>query len=173
MLTTEHPVPRNDDRTPDAASGPLPPHDASVPDLLRRLLDDIVTWITLEGDLARAELGEKSRAALRGLILGAVGLVVILCGGIAVLLAVGFAVSGALEVAGVSPLFSHALGFLLSGILGAVAGWIVLQQARTILTPSNLTPTRTISFLRRAVTWAGEKLHLYTPENHEPNPPSP
>lgn len=172
MPITEHPVTR-DGHSAEPATGPLPPREASVSDLLRRLLDDVVAWISLEGDLARAELGEKSRAALRGLIVGAVGLVILLCGGIAVLLAIGFAVSGALEMAGVSPVFSHALGFLLSGFLGAIAGWILLQQARTVLTPSNLIPSRTISFLRRAVAWAGEKLHLYPTDDHEPNPPSP
>jgi hypothetical protein len=172
MLTQEHPAPRADHR-PERADGSLPRPDAGLPELLRRLIEDILTWITLEGDLARAEISEKSRIALRGLVLGATGAVILLCGGIAVLLAIGFAISGVLVIAGVSPLFSHALGFLLSGLLGALAGWIVLQQARAMLTVSNLAPSRTITILRRAVSWAGAKLHLHPLDDHEQNPPSP
>jgi ABC-type branched-subunit amino acid transport system permease subunit len=99
--------------------------------------------------------------------------VILLCGGIAILLAIGFAVSGALEIAGINPVFSLALGFLLSGLLGAIAGWIVMQQASVILTPSNLTPSRTITVLRRAASRVGEKLHLHPRDDHEQNPPSP
>jgi len=172
MLTQENPAPRTD-YDPEPQTGPLPLPDASFPDLLRRLLDDVVTWITLEGDLARTEIAEKWRAALRGLILGATGAVILACGGIAVLLAIGFALSGALEIAGVSPVFSLALGFLLSGIFGAIAGWLVVQKARVILTPSNLAPAHSISMLRQAASWVAEKLHLHPRYDHEQNPPSP
>ena len=172
MLIQEHPA-ETADPSMDHDPGTFPRPEAGFLELIQRLLDDLITWVTLEGDLARAEVTEKARAALRGLALGAAGLVLFLCGGTAVLLAVGFAVSGALERAGVDPAFSHALGFLLSGLIGAFAGWIVMQQAKAILTPANLSPSRTTATLRRAAVWVGTKCHLHPSDTHEQNPPAP
>lgn len=166
MLTQDHPPTRTEPTD-------IPPHpDTGIFELLRRLLDDVVIWISLEGELARAEISGNLSAALRGLAIGAAGAVIIGCGGIAILLAIGFAVSGALEIAGVNPAFSHALGFLLSGVLGAIAGWTVLQQAKAALSLSNLTPSRSIAMLRQAATWLGEKLYPHPRNDHEQTPPS-
>lgn len=173
MLTQDYP-PSRTEQTPEPTDAPPHRHpDAGIFELLRRLLDDIVIWISLEGELARAEIAGKLRAALRGLAIGAAGAVILICGGIAILLAIGFAVSGALQIAGVNPAFSHALGFLLSGVLGAIAGWILLRQARAALSPSNLTPSRTTAMLRQAATWLGDKLHPHPRNDHEQTPPSP
>jgi hypothetical protein len=157
---------------PEVDAEPLPRPEAGFPELIQQLLDDLIAWITLEGDLARVEVTEKARAALRGLIIGATGLVVFLCGGLAILLAIGFAVSGLFEQAGVNPAFSHALGFLLSGLIGTFAGWAVIQQAKSILSPANLAPSRTTATLHRAFTWASAKLGLYRYNDHETKPPS-
>lgn len=160
-----YPYPRSE---PEPQPGPEP----GLFELIPRLLEDLGTWMTLEGDLARTELAEKYRAALRGLVIAATGLAFFLCGGIAVLLAAGFAVSGLLARAGVDPAFSHALGFLSSGLLGALVGWIAMDQARAILSPARLMPSRTTAALRRALTWTRSALHLQPHDEHEQNPPS-
>ena len=166
MLTQENPVhPADRAKEPDASSYPGP--EAGFLDLFQRLIDDLITWVTLEGDLARTEVTEKARTAMRGFAIGAAGLVLLLCGGISVLLAMGFAASGALEHAGVDPAFSHSLGFLLSGLVGAFAGWVVIQQAKAILSPANLAPSRTTATLHRAFTWVGSKFHLHRYDDHE------
>ena len=166
MLAQENPV-HPADRATESDDVPYPRPEAGFIELVRRLIDDLIAWVTLEGDLARAEVTEKARAALRGLAIGAAGLVLLLCGGTAVLLALGFAASGALQHAGVDPAFSHSLGFLLSGLVGAFVGWVVIQQAKAILSPANLAPARTTATLRRAFTWVGSKFHLHPHDDHE------
>ncbi len=154
---------------PFPRSGPEPDREPEpgLVELIPRLFEDLRTWITLEGDLARSELSEKYRAALRGLVVAATGLALFLCGGLAMLLATGFGVSGLLARAGVDPAFSHALGFLASGLVGALAGWFAMDKARAILSPARLLPSRTTTALRRA-------LHLHQPhDENEQNPPSP
>jgi len=172
MLTQENPVQPADNATdPDAA--PFTRSEAGLLELIRRRIGDLITGPGMEGDLAPVEVTEKARTALRGLAIGAAGLVLLLCGGTAVLLSIGFAVSGALEQAGVNPAFSHALGFLFSGLAGAFAGWVVIHQAKTILSPANLAPSRTTATLHRAFTWVGSKFHLHHYDDHEQNSPSP
>ncbi|NLT69680.1 MAG: phage holin family protein [Verrucomicrobiaceae bacterium] len=158
-----YPFPRSG---PEPEREPEPEPEPGLVELLPQLLEDLRTWMTLEGDLARTELSEKTRAALRGLVVAATGLALFLCGGLAILLATGFAVSGLLARAGVDPAFSHALGFLASGLVGALSGWFAMDKARAVLTPARLIPSRTTTALRRA-------LHLQPHDENEQNPPSP
>lgn len=166
MLTQENSANSFDSATESDPSFRARP-EAGYLDLIQQLLEDITTWIKLEGDLARTEVSEKAGLALRGLVIGVAGAILLICSGIGVLLAVGFAVSGALEQAGVNPAYSNALGFLLSGLTGAFAGWFVLQKSKAILTPANLAPSRTAATLHRAVSWMGAKFQLSLYKNHE------
>ena len=166
MLTQENPDPSFDSNSESDPSFRAR-SEAGYLDLIQQLLEDITTWIRLEGQLARTEVSEKAGLALRGLVIGVAGAILLICSGIGVLLAVGFAVSGALEQAGVNPAYSNALGFLISGLAGAFAAWFVLQKSKAILSPSNLAPSRTVSTLHSAVTWMGSKLKLSPSKNHE------
>lgn len=172
MLTQKNPLPPVGPPPEQGPPFPRPDPEPGVLDLIQRLRDDLITWMTLEGELARTELTEKCQTALRGFLLGATGLVLFLCGGIAVLLAVGFGVSGALARAGVDPAFSHSLGFLFSGLVGAFTGWLVIHKAKAILSPANLVPSRTTAALHRALAWTGAKLHLHPNDDNEQSPPS-
>lgn len=164
-----HPDPYSD---PEPHLDPPREPEPNILELLRRLLDDLTSWLALEGDLARSEVAEKSRVALRGLMIGASGVVLFVCGGIAILLAIGFGVSGALERVGVDSAFSHALGFFISGLVGAFIGWLAIDKAKTTLSPARLLPSRTTAALHRALRWAGATLHLHPPDENEKHPPS-
>jgi Putative Actinobacterial Holin-X, holin superfamily III len=127
----------------DMATNPkaMPPSsDASMADLLRRLIDDLSTLVRQELALARAEITHSVGEAKTGLTGVAAGGAVLYTGVLALIAA------GILALAEVMPAWGAAL---IVGALLAIVGYAMLSSGRKKLRPANLKPEQTQESLRK------------------------
>lgn len=116
--------------------------------LFKSLTSDTKTFIRQEIRLAKTELAEKASRMGRNAAMVAVGGFVAYAGVIVFLIALGWLLSWILEAVGVSPTLSRFVGIGTVGLLVALVGYIMLNQALKALKSESLTPERTVQTLQ-------------------------
>ena len=119
----------------------------SLSDLFRTLVDDTRTLVRDEIALAKTEVGEKARLALRQSILVGVGGVLAVVGAVALLAAVTLALAQAL-----TPLLGREAALwvapLLMGVGSCVIGGLLVRHGVNRINGDQLLPRKTIESLR-------------------------
>ncbi|HEX8709662.1 MAG TPA: phage holin family protein [Pyrinomonadaceae bacterium] len=124
----------------------------SLPALMGRLGDDVMTLVDTKLSLLKVELKEDAGAYVRGGVMISLG---------GVIAAVGFAILnvavalfvGALLPDTMSPAVRYALGFVITGVLYLIIGGIIIITAKNRLAKRNLVPNRSVDELRKDKQW--------------------
>jgi len=127
----------------------------SLPALLGRLGDDVVTLLDTKLSLLKVEVKEDAEAYVRSGVLIAIG---------GVIAAVGFALLNVAVAFLVSTLFTfsepvnYALGFIITGAAYILIGGIVVMVMKSRLTKVDPVPHRSVEELRKDKQWLKKEI---------------
>ncbi|MDQ3557453.1 MAG: phage holin family protein [Gemmatimonadota bacterium] len=135
---------------PDAAAAaPAPPPvggEPSLGELFKELAQESSVLLKQEMALAKSEMRENLRSAVKDVTMMAAGGAVLL---VATLVLTAFLVVLVGDLIG-----NYWLGALIIGLLYAVVGWILLNRAKSNLSSGDLRPETTIQTLQEDKRWA-------------------
>jgi uncharacterized membrane protein YqjE len=134
------------DANPDAGG-------ESLPSLIGRLGEDIVTLLETKLGLLQLEIKEDVNAYLRGLVSIGVGGIIAVVGFSLLNVAIAFLVSTLFEQTLLSQPVKYALGFIIIGVIDLVIGAAVIIRAKDRLAKQNITPERSIKELEKDKQW--------------------
>ncbi len=125
----------------------------SLPSLIGRLGQDIVTLLDTELGLLKLELKEDVNAYVRGSVPIGVGGIIAAVGFSLLSVAIAFLFSALFEKTLLSQPVKYALGFVITGVIYLVIGAAVIIRARNRLAKQNLAPERSIEELEKDKQW--------------------
>ena len=125
----------------------------SLPSLIGRLGEDIVTLLETKLGLLKLEIKEDVNAYLRGLVSIGVGGIVAVVGFSLLNVAIAFLVSALFEDTLLIQPVKYALGFIITGVIYLVIGAAVIIRAKDRLAKQNLAPERSIEELEKDKQW--------------------
>jgi len=125
----------------------------SLPSLIGRLGEDIVTLLETKLGLLKLEIKEDVNAYLRELVSISVGGIIAFVGFSLLNVAIAFLVSALFEETLLIQPVKYALGFIIIGVIDLVIGAAVIIKAKDRLAKQNLTPERSIKELERDKEW--------------------
>jgi len=125
----------------------------SLPSLIGRLGEDIVTLFETKLGLLKLEIKEDVNAYLRELVSISVGGIIAFVGFSLLNVAIAFLVSALFEETLLIQPVKYALGFIIIGAIDLVIGAAVIIKAKDRLAKQNLTPERSIKELERDKEW--------------------
>jgi uncharacterized membrane protein YqjE len=131
---------------PDAGGESLPP-------LIGRLGEDIVTLLETKLGLLQLEIKEDVNAYLRGLVSISVGGIMAVVGFSLLNVAIAFLVSALFEETLLIQPVKYALGFIIVGVIYLIIGAAVIIRAKDRLAEQNLAPERSIKELEKDKEW--------------------
>ena len=131
---------------PDAGGG-------SLPSLIGRLGQDIVTLLDTKLALLKLEIKEDVNAYVRGRVSIGVGGIIAAVGFSLLNVAIAFLVSALFEKTLLSQPVKYALGFLITGMISLIIGAAVIIRARDRLAKRSLVPERSIEELEKDKRW--------------------
>jgi uncharacterized membrane protein YqjE len=134
------------DANPDAGG-------ESLPSLIGRLGEDIVTLLETKLGLLQLEIKEDVNAYLGGLVSIGVGGIIAIVGFSLLNVAIAFLVSTLFEQTLLSQPVKYALGFIIIGVIDLVIGAAVIIRAKDRLAKQNITPERSIKELEKDKQW--------------------
>jgi uncharacterized membrane protein YqjE len=134
------------DANPDAGG-------ESLPSLIGRLGEDIVTLLETKLGLLQLEIKEDVNAYLGGLVSIGVGGIIAVVGFSLLNVAIAFLVSTLFEQTLLSQPVKYALGFIIIGVIDLVIGAAVIIRAKDRLAKQNITPERSIKELEKDKQW--------------------
>jgi uncharacterized membrane protein YqjE len=126
---------------------------ASLPALVARLGEDVLSLIDSKLSLLRIEVEEDVRAYGRGLFAIGVAGVVAAVGFALVNVALAFVVAGLLRDTGLSPPLQHGLAFGATGFVYLLIGITIALRARSRLAAHDPKPGRSLAELARDREW--------------------
>jgi hypothetical protein len=127
-------------------------HRESIQDLLARLVSDVCRLLDHELALATAEMKQHIESLARATMMFIAGGFCAMVGLLLLATAAALAIGRGIE--------SIVGGYVIAGVVVAIAGAIVIAIARSRLGRQSLIPTQTIDEIQRDVTWmtrAGKK----------------
>jgi uncharacterized membrane protein YqjE len=130
----------------------------SIPELLRRLRDDLVGLLRDEVALAKAEMSEKASRVVRNVVFLAIGGAIAYAGVIFLLLGGMFGIVVGLLKGGVP--IEHALwiaAVIVGGVV-AIVGYIFIQKGVSTLRRETPVPEKTVRSLQEDRRWLKEKI---------------
>ena len=127
-------------RVPSEAPRSTDLESESIPTMLRRLTDELVTLFRQEMALARAEISRSVTSFIAGAASLATGGVVLFA---------GFLVLLAAAVLGLATVMRPWLAALIVGVVAGIIGYLMVRAGRKALDPDRLKPARTAQSLRR------------------------
>ncbi|MGH8563190.1 MAG: phage holin family protein [Gammaproteobacteria bacterium] len=125
----------------------------SLPSLIGRLGEDIITLLDTKLGLLKIEIKEDVNAYLRGLVSIGVGGIIAVVGFSLLNVAIAFLVSSLFEESLLSQPVKYALGFIITGVIDLVIGAAVIIRAKDRLAKQNLAPERSIKELKKDKQW--------------------
>lgn len=132
--------------------------DESLPALVARLGDNLMTLLDTKLSLLKLELKEDLRAYLRNSIFLGVGGVIVVIGFALLNVAIALALASLFESTQLSPLLRYALGFLLTALLYLIVGAAMIVKAKGRLASQHLGPERSLEELERDKRWVKREL---------------
>lgn len=121
----------------------------SLPSLIGRLGEDVVTLLDTKLGLLKLEIKEDVNAYVRGRVSLGVGGIIAAIGFSLVNVAIAFLVSALFEKTLLSPPVKYALGFMITGVIYLVIGAVVVMRAKDRLAKQNLAPEKSIDELEK------------------------
>lgn len=131
---------------PDAGS-------ESLPVLVGRLGEDILTLLDTKLGLLKIEVKEDLTAYLRGSASMGVGLLVAVIGFSLLNVALAFVVSSLFDKTQLSQPIKYALGFIITGLFYLIIGAAVIISAKNRLAKQDLSPERSLNELKKDKKW--------------------
>ncbi|OOO03331.1 MAG: hypothetical protein USCGTAYLOR_00463 [Chromatiales bacterium USCg_Taylor] len=125
----------------------------SLPSLIGRLGQDIVTLLDTKLGLLKLEIKEDVNAYVRGRVSIGVGGIIAAVGFSLLNVAIAFLVSALFEKTLLSQPVKYALGFLITGMISLIIGAAVIIRARDRLAKRSLVPERSIEELEKDKRW--------------------
>ena len=125
----------------------------SLPSLIGRLGQDIVTLLDTKLALLKLEIKEDVNAYVRGRVSIGVGGIIAAVGFSLLNVAIAFLVSALFEKTLLSQPVKYALGFLITGMISLIIGAAVIIRARDRLAKRSLVPERSIEELEKDKRW--------------------
>ncbi|MGH8593626.1 MAG: phage holin family protein [Gammaproteobacteria bacterium] len=125
----------------------------SLPSLIGRLGEDIVTLLETKLDLLQLEIKEDVNAYLRGLVSIGVGGIIAVVGFSLLNVAIAILVSALFEETLLIQPDKYALGFIIVGVIYLIIGAVVMIRAKDRLTKQNLAPEKSIKELEKDKQW--------------------
>jgi uncharacterized membrane protein YqjE len=125
----------------------------SLPSLIGRLGEDIVTLLETKLGLLKLEIKEDVDAYMRGGASIGVGGIIAVVGFSLLSVAIAFLVSALFEQTLLSQPVKYALGFIITGVIYLVIGAAVIMRAKDRLAKQNLAPERSIKELEKDKQW--------------------
>ncbi|MGH8646113.1 MAG: phage holin family protein [Gammaproteobacteria bacterium] len=125
----------------------------SLPSLIGRLGEDIVTLLDSKLGLLKLEIKEDVNAYLRGLVSMGVGSISAAVGFSLLSVAIAFLVSALFEQTLLSQSVKYALGFIITGVIYLVIGAVVIIRAKDRLAKQNLAPERSVKEIEKDKQW--------------------
>jgi uncharacterized membrane protein YqjE len=128
-------------------------HGESLPSLIGRLGEDLVTLLDIKLGLLKVEIIEDIHAFLRGRVTIGVGGIIAAVGFALVNVAIAFVVSALFDKTLLSQPVKYALGFIITGGIYLVIGTAVIIRAKDRSAKQNLAPERSIEELEKDKRW--------------------
>ncbi len=125
----------------------------SLPSLIGRLGEDIVTLFETKLGLLKLEIKEDVNAYVRGRVSIGVGGIIAAVGFSLLNVAIALLVSALFEKTLLSQPVKYALGFLITGMISLIIGAAVIIRARARLAKQSLVPERSIEELEKDKRW--------------------
>ena len=125
----------------------------SLPSLIGRLGQDIVTLLDTKLGLLKLEIKEDVNAYVRGRVSIGVGGIIAAVGFLLLNVAIALLVSALFEKTLLSQPVKYALGFLITGVISLVIGAVVIIRARDRSAKQSLVPERSIEELEKDKRW--------------------
>lgn len=125
----------------------------SLPSLIGRLGEDIVTLLETKLGLLQLEIKEDVNTYLRGLVSIGVGGIMAVVGFSLLNVAIAFLVSALFEETLLIQPVKYALGFIIVGVIYLIIGAAVIIRAKDRLAEQNLAPERSIKELEKDKEW--------------------
>ena len=129
-----------------------------LPNLFRRLGDDVMQLFNSQLALFKVEIKEEANAYARGVTMIAIGAVIATVGFALLNVAIAFAVSTLFAQANFSQPTSYALGFVVTGGFYVLVGAVVVMLMKNRLAKQDLVPQRTVAELRKDKQWLKNEL---------------
>jgi hypothetical protein len=118
------------------------PETKSTTTLAQEAFEDISRIVSAEVKLAKAEIAEKVREAEGGIASLGTSIAVLIPAITTLLIALSFGIA---ELAGIAAWIS----FAIVGLIAAIIGYALMAKGKHAIGPSNLTPNRTATNLKR------------------------
>ncbi|MGQ0593757.1 MAG: phage holin family protein [Gammaproteobacteria bacterium] len=125
----------------------------SLPSLIGRLGEDIVTLLETKVGLLKLEVKEDVNVYLRGLGSIGVGGIIAVVGFSLLNVAIAFLLSALFEKTLLIQPVKYALGFIITGVIDLIIGAAVIIRARDRLAKQDLGPERSIKELEKDKQW--------------------
>jgi uncharacterized membrane protein YqjE len=125
----------------------------SLPDLVSRLGEDIVTLLDTKLGLLKMEIKEDVKVFLRSSLSITVGGIILVIGFSLLNIAFAFLVSALFENAQLSQPLKYAFGFIITGAIYLAIGGVVLSRAKNRLAKQDLSPERSLKELEKDKEW--------------------
>ena len=139
------------------ASG-APPNGDSLPALVGRLGDNILTLLDTKFTLLKIELQEDVNAYLRGGLSIGIGGILVIVGFALLNIALAFFVATLFASTDLSQPVKYALGFILTGALYLVIGAVVIIRAKNRLAKQPLGPEKSMEEIEKDRQWLKREL---------------
>ncbi len=130
----------------------------SLPALVGRLGEDIVTLLDTKVELLKIEIKEDIKAFVRGSLSIGVGAIISVIGFSLLNIAFAFLVSSLFENAQFSQPLKYALGFIITGAIYLLIGGAVLIKAKNHFAKHDLSPERSLKELDKDKEWLKREL---------------
>jgi uncharacterized membrane protein YqjE len=136
-----------------ASIGGREPSVESLPGLVGRVGEDLVTLLDAKLGLLKIEIEEDMRAYARGGVAIGAGSVIAAVGFALVNMGIGFLISALLENTQLSQPMKYALGFLITGAIYLLLGSGVIVLNKKRLAGRGIVPERSIAELQKDKQW--------------------
>ena len=135
-----------------------PSNDDSLPALVGRLGDHILTLLDTKFTLLKIELQEDVNAYLRGSLSIGIGGVLVIVGFALLNIALAFFVASLFASTDLSQPVKYALGFILTGALYLAIGAVVIIRAKNRLAKQPLGPEKSMEEIDKDRQWLKREL---------------
>lgn len=125
----------------------------SIPVLVGRLGEDIITLLDTKLGLLKIEVKEDLTAYVRGSAAMGAGVIVAVIGFSLLNVALAFVVSSLFDKTQLSQPIKYALGFIITGMFYLIIGAVVIIGAKNRLAKQDLAPERSLDELKKDKKW--------------------
>jgi hypothetical protein len=136
----------------------LPRDERSIFDLFKEMADEVRLLFRQEVHLARAEMTQKAKAAVRHVAYIAIGGAVAYAGVLAIIGALSAGMMVLLTWGGLDLATSLWLGPLIVGVVVAIIGYALLRSGMNRLRKDDMVPHKTTESMRENAQWIQERV---------------